>query len=91
MIDKSIWFNLHNENNIKASLKGGTFSRYNSLKKDNFFWLLLDTGGKDDASADGRRSGGAGRRPGDPSERTENRLPSAESGISRGGDDPVLY
>lgn len=53
MIDKSIWFNLHNENNIKASLKGGTFSRYNSLKKDNFFWLLLDTGGKNNFAESG--------------------------------------
>lgn len=61
MIDKSIWFNLHNENNIKASLKGGTFSRYNSLKKDNFFWLLLDTGGKIHASPHDCRRGSAGR------------------------------
>lgn len=91
MIDKSIWFNLHNENNIKASLKGGTFSRYNSLKKDNFFWLLLDTGGQDDTAADGSRSGRAGRRTDHPSERTEDRLSSAESGISGGSDDPVLY
>ena len=59
MIDKSIWFNLHNENNIKASLKGGTFSRYNSLKKDNFFWLLLDTGGKIYPAQDDSRGGDA--------------------------------